>query len=319
MTATPSANQGWKDYWKEDRIASCVPEKASTASEIREWWVERFAGLPDGSRILDVATGNGVLLAHAAIAAERGDQKFVLTGIDLADIDPLRYVSNLPARLHEARFISGTAAERLPFGNAEFDRVVSQYGLEYADLNKALGEIERVLCSGGSLLWLAHSEESSVVKQNRGQGTEVEYLLASGSPLHAMRQLIIKIRKQKSLEYAGKRLQSALVDAEQYCRAHPPAQIVHEVCTVLADTAHRWQSFHPGDLDRMLGDSRKRLIAHRQRINDLLAAVMSPERQDTVHACLRKPGWDGVSVEEVRVGSDSSPIGVLIQARRITI
>ena len=52
---------------------------------------------------------------------------------------------------------------------------------------------------------------------------------------------------------------------------------------------------------------------------DLLAAVMSPERLDTVRACLRKPGWDGVSVEEVRVGSDSSLIGVLIQARRITI
>ena len=316
--ALSNENQGWKDYWKEDRIASCIPERESTAKEISDRWIEMFTELPDGARVLDVATGNGVLLTHAASAAERVGKNYVLTGVDLAEIDPIRYLSNLPAGLREARFIGGIAAESLPFSDAEFDVVVSQYGLEYADLDKALAEVERVLATGGRLIWLAHSAESSVVEQNRDQGAQVEFLLAPGGPIHAMRQLITKIRKQKSLEYAGKRLQSALVDAEQYCRAHPPAQIVHEVCTVLADTAHRWQSFHPDDLDRMLGDSRKRLIAHRQRINDLLAAVMSPERLATVRACLCKPGWNGVSVEEVRVGSDSSPIGVLIQARRMT-
>ena len=317
MSAAPGANQGWKDYWKEDRSASCVPERASTAREIREWWIERFAGMPDACRILDVATGNGVLLAHAAIAAEREGRGFALTGVDLADIDPLRYVSDLPASLREARFIGGIAAERLPFGDAGFDVVVSQYGLEYADLHRALAEVERVLAGKGRLLWLAHSEDSSVVRQNREQGAEVEFLLAAGGPLHAMRQLVAKISKRKRLEHAGKRLRSALVEAEEYCRAHPPAKVVDEVCTVLADTAQRWQFYHPDDLDEMLADSRKRLIAHRQRINDLQRAVLSPERLEAVRARLRQAAWDDVAFSALRVGTASTPIGILVEARRV--
>lgn len=314
--APSTANQGWKHYWKEDRVASCVPENQTTAEEIRQRWIGLFADLPDGARILDVATGNGVLLAHAASAAERDGKRFSLTGIDLAEIDPNRYVSTLPAALREARFIGGIAAERLPFGDAEFDAVVSQYGLEYANLDKAIGQVERVLAGGGQLIWLAHSEDSLVVAQNRDQAAQVEFLLAAGGPIEAMRRFVAKVAKAKKLDHAAERLGYALRDAEQYCRDHPPANVIREVCTVLAETAQRWQAYRAADLDRMLTDSRRRLIAHRQRINDLSAAVMSPARAEAVRRRLSEGPWEEVSVSDFRVGSTASPIGVMIKARR---
>ena len=314
--ALSKENQGWKDYWKEDRVASCIPERESTAKEIGDRWIEMFTELPDGTSILDVATGNGVLLTHAATAAERVGKNYVLTGVDLAEIDPIRYLSNLPAGLREARFIGGIAAESLPFSDAEFDLVVSQYGLEYADLDKALAEVERVLASGGRLIWLAHSEESLVVEQNRDRGAQVEFLLAPGGPIHAMRQFIGKINKRKKLEYAAKRLNSALASAEKYSRDHPPATVVREVCTVLAETAQKWQAYHLADLDHMLTDCRMRLIAHRQRINDLRSAVMSPARVDAVRNRLERPQWHSVSLTTMCVGSTESPIGLMITACR---
>ena len=70
MSVLPGRNQGWRNYWKEDRNESCVAENDTTAMAIRERWIELFSDLADSSRILDVATGNGALLAHAAIAAE---------------------------------------------------------------------------------------------------------------------------------------------------------------------------------------------------------------------------------------------------------
>jgi len=76
MSAARGRNQGWRNYWKEDRAASCMPENESTAREISEHWIGLFAGLPSDSRILDVATGNGALLVHAAIAAERNGKHF---------------------------------------------------------------------------------------------------------------------------------------------------------------------------------------------------------------------------------------------------
>ncbi|MDA0681394.1 MAG: hypothetical protein O2880_13775 [Proteobacteria bacterium] len=99
MTAFSSENQGWKDYWKEHRLGSCIPENESTAPEIGDRWIEIMGELPDGARILDVATGNGVLLASAATAAERVGKNYALIGVDLAEISPIHYLSNLPAWL----------------------------------------------------------------------------------------------------------------------------------------------------------------------------------------------------------------------------
>jgi len=316
MSTAHSRNQGWRDYWKEDRAASCVPQSETTAGEIAERWIGLFANLPNGSRILDVATGNGVLLAHAAMAAERGGKRYSLTGVDLADIDPVRYVSSLSDRLRTANFMGGVAAESLPFADDAFDVVVSQYGLEYADLDKALGEIERVLVTGGQLIWLAHTEDSSVFEQNRDQSRQVAFLLAQNSPMNAMRRFVSTIQKKKNLERPSEKLKSSLANAEQFCRDHPPANIVREVCTTLAETAQRWQAFHADDLDKMLQDSRKRLIAHRQRINDLLAAVITPAREELVRSRLQGPQWRDNSMSTMRIGSDESPIGLLIEARR---
>lgn len=295
-----------------------MPENESTAREISEHWIGLFAGLPNDSRILDVATGNGALPVHAAIAAERSGKHFSLTGVDLAEIDPVRYVPSLPDSMRTATFMGGVAAEDLPFADDTFDVVVSQYGLEYADLDRALGEIERVLAGGGRLIWLAHTEDSSVFEQNRDQSRQVEYLLAANSPMDAMRQFVSNIQKQKGLQQRAEKLRSSLAKAEQYCRDHPPANVVREVCTTLAETAQRWQAFHARDLDKMLTDSRTRLIAHRQRINDLLAAVITPAREEIVRGRLARPEWQDSSIAVVRVGTGSRAIGVLIEARRAT-
>ena len=309
-------NQGWQDYWKEDREASCVPESATTAGEIGERWIGLFEALPDGSRIIDVATGNGVLLAHAANAAQKGGRTFALTGVDLADIDPVRYVSTLPELAQQADFRGGVAAESLPFPDASFDVAVSQYGLEYADLPKALGEIERVTAPGGRLIWLAHSEQSTVVEQNRDQGAQVEFLLADRGPLRMMAVFVSKLGKQKGLKFAAEKLQASMNEAEAYCREHPPANIVREVCTTLSQVAQRWQAYHPGDLESMLDDSRRRLTLHRQRINDLKASVVTPQREGIIRDRLCAPSWEDLTFEPMSVGAASSPIGTLIRARR---
>ncbi len=311
-----AANQGWRNYWKSDRPSSCVPENEATAREIAAFWTGMFAELPDRSRVLDIATGNGIILAHAAAAAVQGGKTFELTGVDLAEIDPHKFLSESPAGFENARFIGGTAAESLPFGQGEFDVVVSQYGLEYAQLEKALAEVGRVLAPGGKMVWLAHCEDSEVVQQNRDQGAQVAYLLASRGPIDAMEKFIAKVRRGKNPSYAGQRLQAVLADAERYCREHPPAKVVTEVCTVIAESANRWQAYRPDDLVHMLADSRQRLIRHRQRINDLIGAVMSPDRLERVAACLQGTGWLETSILPLRAGANEVPIGLLITSQR---
>lgn len=316
MTGRAGANWGWRNYWKEDRHASCVPENPATEREIGEHWINTFCGSADGSRILDIGTGNGIVLAHAATAATRAGKIFRLNGIDLADINPVRYVRDLPECLRKANFVGGVAAESVPFSDACFDVVVSQYGLEYADLEAALGEVERVLVSGGQLHWLAHSTQSVVVTQNQDQSKQVDYLLSADSPMQAMRLLVAKIKKHKNTQHSLSKLGNSLHRAEDYCNENPPATVVRKVCTEIAHVAQRWQAYYPNDLVKMLDDSKRRLMAHRQRINDLLASVLTSDREELVRNKLRAPCWQRLSLETLHVGSASSPIGTIISASR---
>lgn len=316
MTDAIVSNPGWRDYWKADRRASCMPENERTAQEIAATWQKWFTGCPGGSRILDIATGNGIVLTHAAAAGRALNRAFALTGVDLADIDPLRYVSSLEDDMRAARFIGAVAAEHLPFDADSFDVVVSQYGLEYADIGRALAEVARVLVSGGTLHWLAHSDTSEVVQQNREQALEVEYLLAPRGPVYYMQTFIARQRRHKDMQYSVKMLNESLAQAYEFCKTHPPAKVVHEVCSGFADIANRWQAYDPADLAKMLEEAGRRLVHHRSRIQSLLDAVMTPARLQSVQTCLTQAPWQNLTILEVRVGEGPSEIGLHIRAER---
>lgn len=316
MADRSARNRAWEHLWKTSRVASCVPHNPATEQQINGHWHALFAALPDESRVLDIATGNGVVLRQAAAAAEAANKQFTLVGIDAADIDPLRFAPGGFGSRVSVRFIGGIDAASLPFDNASFDVVVSQYGLEYAQLDAAFSEVERVLCAGGWLHWLAHSDESEVVLQNSVHRRQVELLLARNGPLESMELLVSRVRQGKSLKIPMSRVGRALQKAEEFCRHNPPASIVVEVCAGLADTANRWQAYDPRDLQTMLENSRRELIEHRQRIMDLQDAVLDGERQQWLRDRLQTSRWRQASIRELRAGSTRDSIGLLIAAKR---
>jgi SAM-dependent methyltransferase len=90
----------------------------------------------DGSRWLDVGTGNGVLPMRLLEAGARE-----AVGLDVAD----RRVEGAGA----TRFVAGRA-ERLPFPDATFDGVTSSNVLEHTrDTEASIGELLRVTRPGG--------------------------------------------------------------------------------------------------------------------------------------------------------------------------
>jgi demethylmenaquinone methyltransferase/2-methoxy-6-polyprenyl-1,4-benzoquinol methylase len=111
----------------------------------RRWALVR-AGLLPGARVLDIASGTG-LLARAAAA-------IVGPGGGVVGLDPS------PGMLHEQRAASNLrlvrgVGERLPFRSGGFDFVSLGYGLRHvADLRALFGECRRVLRPGGRLLIL---------------------------------------------------------------------------------------------------------------------------------------------------------------------
>jgi SAM-dependent methyltransferase len=105
----------------------------------------RHAGIRAGDRVLDVACGTGVV---AVTAARLGA---IVTGLDLTP--DLLAVARDNARIAAGHIdLHEGGCERLPFDDAAFDVVVSQFGHIFAPRpDVAVSEMLRVLKSGGTI------------------------------------------------------------------------------------------------------------------------------------------------------------------------
>lgn len=105
----------------------------------------RRAGVQPGQRVLDVACGTGVVSVTAACLGAR------VTGLDLTPELLERARENARIAGVEIEFHEGDV-EKLPFANAAFDVVLSQFGHIFAPRPEtAIAEMLRVLKSGGTI------------------------------------------------------------------------------------------------------------------------------------------------------------------------
>ena len=137
--------QGWAHF---------APLEAVTTREAAR--LVKHAGVRAGHRVLDVACGTGVVAITAARLGAR------VTGLDLTP--------ELLKRARENAGIAGVAvdwhegdAEQLPFGDAEFDVVLSQFGHMFAPRPEvAVAEMLRVLKSGGTIAFSTWPPELAI-------------------------------------------------------------------------------------------------------------------------------------------------------------
>lgn len=164
----------WDRFWQADRGACCLdPGQQSYNESFRAPWLAFLAELDGSSSILDLCTGNGAVLLIAAECSE----SFDLHGVDSADIDPPRYNAGFREVLQNMTFYPHTSVTALPFGNAQFDAVTSQYGIEYAPLDAASAEAVRVLKPGGRGRFITHAADGVTVKQAARELADIDDLL----------------------------------------------------------------------------------------------------------------------------------------------
>lgn len=130
------------------------------------------AGLADGQRVLEIGCGTGNL----SLRAKRAQPGIELIG---SDPDPRA----LARAQRKARGLDGVRferayAQRLPYPDATFDRVLSSLMLHHLDCDTkvaAVAEVQRVLRPGGSLHLIdftAQSDEPEPGHAGQGHGHE---------------------------------------------------------------------------------------------------------------------------------------------------
>jgi SAM-dependent methyltransferase len=147
ITGTPAVQDVWSvgDY---DRLASygSAPEAAHLV---------RFAGVQPDHRVLDVGTGSGLV---AIVAAQQGAHA---TGIDPTPALLAKAKDNAAlAGCRDIEWLEGTA-EGLPFPDATFDIVLSQYAHMFSPQPEAAArEMLRVLKPGGCIAFAAWTPDA---------------------------------------------------------------------------------------------------------------------------------------------------------------
>jgi SAM-dependent methyltransferase len=149
---------------------------AAGFSKGAELFVERLSLAMDET-VLDVACGTGNL---AIPAARRGAR---VTGLDIA---PNLIEAASQASLAEALDISFDVgnAEALPYGDAQFDTVISMFGVMFAARHEqALAELIRVTRSGGRIVLANWTPDGFVASMLRAHAALVPPPAGTPSPL----------------------------------------------------------------------------------------------------------------------------------------
>lgn len=129
-----AAREGWSTF---------APFESATSTAAPT--LVEFAGITSGQRVLDVACGTGVVAVTAARAGAS------VRGLDLTPALLERARENAALAGHSIDFHEGDV-EDMPFGDAEFDCVVSQFGHMFGPRpDVTLAEMLRVLKPGGTI------------------------------------------------------------------------------------------------------------------------------------------------------------------------
>jgi SAM-dependent methyltransferase len=315
----------WDRYWHADRIASCMDGAGQTNYDARiaPGWASFFAALPAGSRILDLCTGNGAIAAIAAETGRASGKNFAITGVDLADIDPLKFVSHYGDAVRAVHFVGNVACEALPFADASFDAVTSQYGIEYSDLGRSLGEAVRLLAPGGRLRFGMHAAEGTVVANTHRGIADADFLLdevrlcdAAARCIEAVtaveRALVKDEGKRRGADQSFAEFKTALARTEEYLARATDKEMIQNSGAVLL---HTFKNRGGAELPVLLAkveEVRLEIDAHRQRQIALVEAAVSSARMKEIAGQLGELGMTDAACTDQRAGVEL--LGYVIEA-----
>jgi SAM-dependent methyltransferase len=172
----------WTRYWATGTPHSCGGSWGETyGGALGAYWRAVFSSTQPGDRVLDVATGNGAL--PRLLLEVQPDVGVSIDAVDLARIAPA-WLGAAPApQAARVRFHGGVQAESLPFDAATFALAVSQYGIEYTDLDRTVPEVLRVLAPRGRVRIVAHHHDARPVLLAAEEIGHIDWLLSPGGLL----------------------------------------------------------------------------------------------------------------------------------------
>lgn len=173
--------KAWAAFWRDGEASGssgCFAGSADKLGAARaEIWLQFARSLPRRAHVLDLGTGDGVVLKQV----RKGRPDLRLIGVDSAP--------DLPSQGAGLTLKAGVAMEALPFRDECFDAITSQFGYEYGSTAEAAREVARVLKAKGRFLFVIHHAPGPVVAHNLARAEAIRWAAIESGYLERARSL----------------------------------------------------------------------------------------------------------------------------------
>ncbi len=153
----------WSEYWKSGNTTTFNNGLSEGYDlEIKRFWQSFFSTINSNTTIVDLGCGNGAIPSILFDISREKSVTPLIYAVDYAKVS-----INPPSDYNVDRFqlLPETLIEDTSIKEQSVDWVVSQYGIEYADLNRAINEVVRIGKSNVKLACIMHSEDSAILKE----------------------------------------------------------------------------------------------------------------------------------------------------------
>lgn len=315
----------WSVFWQSDQLQSCMPaNEADSSDQLFSTWRTFFGALPARARILDLGTGNGSVATQAIAVSQEKSMQFSIHGVDLAEIDPSRFVTSAANLLQEIRFYPQTPMENLPFADNHFDAVVSQYALEYSQTDKSLTEAIRVLRAAGRFRFLLHADDGVLKSRCALQRRQAETIL--GSPLfarvgYALEKIVAAEQQQTpqtlaSAEESITALKDAFDELEREFSADENRSMIDNLFAAVRRLPSLRKSYDLKTLLVMANDIKELLMAQAKRLQAMEHAAIDEDSATEMGERLRDIGAAKVKLERATASEGEICIGYWLHGEK---
>lgn len=317
----------WSVFWQSDQPQSCMPVIEPDASDqLSAIWRAYFEALRAGARILDLGTGNGSVATQAVTVSQTKPTPFSIHGVDLADIEPSRFVASATKQLREITFHPRTPMEKLPFDDNYFDAVTSQYAIEYSQTNESLPEALRVLEPGGLFRFLLHADDGVLKERCHLQLQQAETILESQMfPLLAdLLGKLVSAEEQRTTqataaaEQSIAELKAVFDDLERRFAGDEDRSLVDNLFAAVRSLPDMRKSQSLEILLTMTDDIRQLLVAQSKRLEAMTHAALDETAATELAEQLRRIGASDVTLEKATAGDASYCIGYWLYGEKET-
>jgi len=322
----PGLERAWDRYWSDGRVVACQAGQDDRYSGvIAGKWEAFFGMLPAGSNLLDLATGNGGVPELAVQALGQAQLPATIHGVDRAAIKPR--LPEQPRPGLRCFWHGNTSNESLPFVDASFDAVVSQYGVEYGDLGASIDEACRVLKPGGRIHWICHWREGDIAVDAKDEARRAAKIRTLKIPQKINRLIDIQQRGGHFILDSHRRTWQTPEAAEvkrvlaegfrlARCRPHEPSG---NLGLFLHNLAHLYQyreSHSVAEVKDKMKECDQELFYHQSRLEALAAAALNSKSLDEIETRLAAHQVEVDSRDLITEPASGRVVGIEIAAQK---